>query len=246
MNKKDPSWSFVAEEYSEAFTSPDSYHSAVILPNVMRVLEGREGPLLEIGCGTGFFSHALFAKDRAVIGIDVSPEMIREASRGTGPTFCVASAEALPFENAEFETVLSVLALQNMRDLQKTLTEASRVLRPRGMLVIVLNHPVLRIPKRSSWGFEDGVQYRRLDAYMTEHSAVIEMDPGKRRARHTISYHRPLQTYFKSLTKAGFAVIGLEEWISHKKSEIGPRAKAENTARKEFPLFMMMRASKVK
>ncbi|MFM2357738.1 MAG: hypothetical protein RJA61_475, partial [Candidatus Parcubacteria bacterium] len=46
--------------------------------------------------------------------------------------------------------------------------------------------------------------------------------------------------YVKNLANAGFAVVRLEEWISHKKSEVGPRQKAEDKARIEFPLFMCL------
>ena len=42
------------------------------------------------------------------------------------------------------------------------------------------------------------------------------------------------------MTKAGLAITRLEEWISHKKSEEGPRATAEDVARKEIPLFLML------
>jgi hypothetical protein len=56
----------------------------------------------------------------------------------------------------------------------------------------------------------------------------------------TVSFHRPLQFYFKIFSKLGFAVERLEEWNSNKKSEAGPRAKAEDKARKEIPLFLYM------
>ena len=59
-----------------------------------------------------------------------------------------------------------------------------------------------------------------------------------------MSYHRPLQLYMKELAKHGFVLAGLEEWISHRLSEKGPRAKAEDRARKEFPLFLMLNARK--
>lgn len=36
----------------------------------------------------------------------------------------------------------------------------------------------------------------------------------------------------------------MEEWISHKKSEKGPRQSAEDTARREFSLFLMLEARK--
>ena len=60
----------------------------------------------------------------------------------------------------------------------------------------------------------------------------------------TISFHRPLQVYFKSLAKHGFLVRRLEEWVSHKQSQRGARGATEDRARKEIPLFLMMEALK--
>ena len=75
---------------------------------------------------------------------------------------------------------------------------------------------------------------------MSESKTEIKMHPGEKPTEVTVSFHRPLQVYFKSLKKAGLAVTGLEEWISNKKSESGPRKLIEDKARKEIPLFMML------
>ena len=61
----------------------------------------------------------------------------------------------------------------------------------------------------------------------------------------TVSFHRPLQYYVKALAKAGFVIEKLEEWTSLKESTSGPRAKAENDARKEFPLFLYLGVKKI-
>ena len=72
------------------------------------------------------------------------------------------------------------------------------------------------------------------------------MNPGEKDNKSfTYSFHRPLQLYFKTFAKNGFAVTRLEEWISHKESEPGPRQDAENTARKEIPLFLFLEAVKM-
>ena len=74
------------------------------------------------------------------------------------------------------------------------------------------------------------------------------MNPGEKMIKkktYTVSFHRPLQDYFKSLVDTGFFVSGFEEWISHKKSQIGPRQKAEDIARKEIPMFACIVASKL-
>ena len=47
------------------------------------------------------------------------------------------------------------------------------------------------------------------------------------------------------LAAAGLWTDGLEEWPSHRSSEPGPAARAENRARAEFPLFLALRAVRV-
>ena len=139
-----------------------------------------------------------------------------------------------------------VLAIQNIKELSDVLKEVYRILKPSGRLIMVLNHPTFRIPKRSGWGFDDkeGKQYRRIDGYLSESKNSIVMHPGQKESEETISYHRPLQDFFKAFSKSNFAVTRLEEWISHKKSESGPRQKAEDLARKEIPIFMMIEVRK--
>jgi hypothetical protein len=105
--------------------------------------------------------------------------------------------------------------------------------------------------KRSSWGWDEqeSVQYRRVDGYLSAAKIMVDMHPGQGmvpggggKSVQTISYHRSLQDFFKALNNAQFAVTRLEEWISHRSSEKGPRQKAEDTARKEIPIFMMLEA----
>ena len=62
--------------------------------------------------------------------------------------------------------------------------------------------------------------------------------------KYTVSFHRPLQIYFKDLKNTGFLISGFEEWISNKKSQIGPKQKAEDVARKEIPMFAYIEAVK--
>ena len=70
------------------------------------------------------------------------------------------------------------------------------------------------------------------------------MHPGNKPWEKTISFHRPLQFYFKMLNKRGFCVSKLEEWNSNKISEEGPRKNPEDNARREIPLFLFLQAAK--
>ena len=152
----------------------------------------------------------------------------------------------MPLPDESFDTAVCVLALQNIKNLSGALAQVSHVLKKGGKFVVVLNHPCFRILRHSMWGFDNAtnIQFRRLDRYLSESSHEIQMHPGSAPGVTTMSYHRPLQLYIKELAKHGFVLVGLEEWISNRVSEKGPKAEAEDRARKEFPLFLMLKARK--
>lgn len=254
-------WEPVASWYDELLSGDDTYQSKVILPNLLRLVapyekkNGNSKKIIDIACGQGFFSHAFAHEGADVLGLDISPELVLLAKKNAAGTarFEVAPAEKLtPASSNSFDVATIVLALQNIKGINEALKEAARVLKTGGKLVLVLNHPCFRIPKGSAWGFDESarVQYRRVDKYGRPYTVAIDMTPGTRASAtekpkiQTVSFHRPLQEYFKALAAAGFAMIGLEEWISHKKSEMGPRAAAEDAARKEFPMFLTLVAQK--
>ena len=243
------SWGKVANWYNEHLTSDDTYHKKVLLPNILRLVEPKKDEtIVDIACGQGYFTQALHEKGARLIGVDISEELI-EIARKRSPdiTYHVSSAEdltLLPDKSAD--KVIIMLAIQNIEHTQKLCAEVSRILKDGGTFHIVMNHPAFRIPKQSSWDYDDKkkVQYRRIDQYIADSRTAIDMHPGMKDSTQTLSFHRPLQYYFKVFGKAGFAVDRLEEWISHKESDSGPRAQAENRARKEIPLFLYLRAIK--
>jgi hypothetical protein len=73
---------------------------------------------------------------------------------------------------------------------------------------LVTMHPAFRIPQGSSWDWDPktGSQYRRVDRYLSESAVKIKMHPGEQAPRVTLTFHRPLQVYFKHLARAGFCV----------------------------------------
>lgn len=242
------SWSEVAEWYDSLLEGDqDTYQSKVILPNLLRVLALAKGErVIDIACGQGFFTRACRDAGAAPMGADISEELIAFArERSADIPYHAAPAHELSFaKDASYETALMVLAIQNIEKIDAAFAEAKRVLTPGGRVVMVLNHPAFRVPKHSSWGYEEQshIQYRRVDRYLSGEKISIDMHPGQKHGAKTVSYHRSLQDIVKSLSKSGFAITRLEEWISHRASGRGPRKKAEDTARKEIPLFMLIEA----
>lgn len=252
-HKKTTSWGGVAKWYGEHLKGEDTYHAQVIEPQLMRLLNIEKGAhVLDIGCGEGYFTRAIAKAGASVVGSDIAAPLIEQAKKKSPDIeYHVASADDLSFaQNGSFDLVTCVLALQNIKDIESVFSECARVLKKGGRLVFVVNHPAFRIPKRSSWGFDEEryLQYRRLDGYLSNTSSKIDMTPGTKGEKYkeyTWSFHRPLESYVQALSQSGFVIQGLEEWVSHRESEPGPRAKAENRARSEFPLFLAVDAVKL-
>lgn len=247
---KTTSWGGVADWYDTYLeNTKGSFQEAVIAPNLIRVVAPRKNlRLLDIGCGQGYFARKFAASGATVVGADIAPELIANAQKhAPSLTFHIAPAHKLGFaKDASFDVATIVLALQNMANMAEVFSEANRVLTRGGRLILVLNHPVFRNPKHTHWGFDQktNTQYRRIDTYLSPTKERIAMHPGKNSGEETLSYHHSLQDIFKTLSKTGFAVTKLEEWISHRKSMPGPRQKAEDTARKEIPMFMLLELRK--
>jgi ubiquinone/menaquinone biosynthesis C-methylase UbiE len=247
MNKT--SWGKVADWYDDLLTNSDNtYQKEVILPNLLRLMSLKKGEkVLDVACGQGFFVREYAKTGATIFGADISSELISIAKEKSQKDIelSVAPADKLPFENSIFDKLSIVLALQNIENTNGAFSEVSRVLKAKGHAYIVLNHPCFRIPKKSDWGFDEkkDLQYRRVDAYASDIMTKIEMNPGEKdpeKKEYTVTFHKSLQTYFKILQKNGLVVCNVEEWSSNRKSQLGPRQKAEDKARKEIPMFLLL------
>ena len=255
------SWGAVAGWYDGLLSNDvNSYQSSLILPNLIRLINPKKGlTILDVACGQGYFSNAFAQNGAKVIGCDISAELIELAKKtNLGKNmktalleFHISPADKLSFvADNSIDTAVIVLAIQNIENLAGTLMECSRVLKSSGKLFIVLNHPAFRIPQSSSWQWDEKEmkQYRKIDSYMSDKTLKIDMTPGEAeifKKKFTVSFHRPLQSYFKALNKAGLSVSKLEEWISNKSSQKGPRADEEDRIRKEIPIFMCLECRKI-
>ncbi len=251
---KDTSWEAVASWYDTLLsTDTDSYQAQVIAPNLMRMLSLKKGEVVfDIACGQGYFSELCHASGATVVASDLSKQLIERARTHTDTSimYHVSPAHKAPFIKTEsLDAVIIVLAIQNIENVAEVFAECKRMLKPHGRMILVLNHPAFRVPQSSDWYFKDDTQYRIVGKYLSESKISIDMTPGEKNPKKkikTISFHRSLQYYMKLLAKNNFAITRLEEWISHKKSGVGPRQKAEDIARKEIPLFLALEVKQIK
>ncbi len=248
-------WNNVAQWYDQYLVGEDTYQAQVIAPNLVRLLAPRAGQrILDVACGQGYFARMCADKGAQIVGVDQSTTLIEKAKAqaGANELYITGNAETLDAYKIEpCDTVFSVLALENIKNIAGVMSGIQQVMKPDGKVVFVLLHPAFRIPQHSDWGYDTKrtVQYRRIDKYLSEVNIQIELAPfkGSKDVKKvtTTTFHRSLQWYMKAFRNAGFAITNIEEWISHKTSQPGPRQHAEDTARKEIPMFMAIELKKI-
>ncbi len=201
--------------------------------------------VLDLGCGQGVFARALAAHGCNVTGVDAAPSLIKKAMEypASAPIHFHTRDAAQIKDLGLFDAISAILSLQNMPHLDEVCAACADVLHEGGRMLWVMNHPCFRIPRQTSWGFDEehNIQFRRLDAYSSRLSVPIVMHPGQADSETTLSFHHSLTALMSFAFRAGFVLDCLEEWHSDKQSEPGPRARAENRARNEFPLFLALR-----
>ena len=100
-----------------------------------------KGYTLEVAIGTGL-NLPSYPPDVRLTGMDLTPEMlsrarIRAEHIGMPVTLCEGDAQALPFPDATFDTVLCTYSLCSVPDEGGTVLEMKRVLKPGGRLILV-------------------------------------------------------------------------------------------------------------
>lgn len=107
-----------------------------------------EGPVLEVGVGTGK-NLPYHPRDREIVAVDLSGRMMERAvRRGRDRTrlhFAQMDAQRLGFPDDSFDTVVATFVFCSVPDPEAGLREIRRVLRPGGRLVL-LEHVLSGIP----------------------------------------------------------------------------------------------------
>ena len=97
--------------------------------------------VLDCATGTGWTARNVARMGARVTAVDIAPGLVaaaRTLSRGIEPAidFRVADAEALPFADAAFDSVISTFGVMFAGDPQQAAAELARVCRPGGRLVL--------------------------------------------------------------------------------------------------------------
>lgn len=219
-----------AKNYHSSWNSVIPWYNKEMEVSILRLLslEPRSS-LLDVGCGNGALARAI-PKNIKYLGIDASQALINSAkSQDSNPKHQYVVADAQKYVSLEEYThAAMILSLQNMKNPEQVIKniKAKKVL-------LVLNHPMFRIPRQSSW-LVDG---RKVNRYITPLEIPITSHPGEPNSEITWTFHHSLSDYSKYAKEAGFVIELIEEWVTDRNVE---------KVQKEFPLFMAILLSKSK
>ena len=151
------------------------------------------GRVLEVGCGTGR-NLPRYGSGVTLVGLDPSADVLPSArKRAPGARLLVGSAEALPFDDGSFDTVVSSLVFCSVPDPDRGLREVHRVLAPGGSLAM-LEH--VRSTSRLGARIQDAIQpawtcvlggcHPNRDTEAAVRRAGFTIDPETRRAKGSL------------------------------------------------------------
>jgi 2-polyprenyl-3-methyl-5-hydroxy-6-metoxy-1,4-benzoquinol methylase len=112
--------------------------------------------LLDVGCGSGAFMAAMLELGWTVTGVETDPRAV-EMAAARGLDARPGGLEEAAFADASFDAITMAHVVEHVHDPVKLLTEAKRILKPRGTLVILT-------PNSAGWGHRHfGRDWRGLE-----------------------------------------------------------------------------------
>ena len=163
------------------------------------------GASLEIGCGTGTHAARIRSLGWSPLGVDLSAGMLRHAR--TRLPIAGRWRVCLPFADASFSSVISVMVHTDVVDYRAVLRETWRVVAPGGCFVHIGVHPCF------CGGFADRTDPEAIiirPGYLDGHWTKVSWTDRGLRDKVGAS-HLPLPALLGSFVDAGFVLAGFRE-----------------------------------
>jgi SAM-dependent methyltransferase len=125
----------------------------------VKMLSNHLGPgmsVLELGCGTGYFTRELARSGADIVAVDVSPELLEMARADCSAKnvrYEIQNACALSYPDAAFDSVVGSSVLHHL-EIKEAVREIHRVLKPRGTIYFTepnMLNPQIAIQKNVPW-----------------------------------------------------------------------------------------------
>jgi ubiquinone/menaquinone biosynthesis C-methylase UbiE len=158
--------------------------------------------LLDVGCGTGFFSSAAAERGARVVSLDLGKNLLVETRRKGIDLVVAADGARMPIPDSSFDVVISSECIEHTASPQDTVRELIRVLRRGGWLVITCPNAAWRwscslasaLRLRPYHGLENWPTWSQLRTWTAEAGILIDQQIGLHLFPFTIRATQPLLT----------------------------------------------------
>jgi ubiquinone/menaquinone biosynthesis C-methylase UbiE len=213
-----------AKQYSEVNSPADSsnsYNRVVFYEYAACIKPGMH--VLDVGCGDGLDMLHYQELGVTVFGVDASTEMVKLAKlRLPKADIRCGLFQQTTFGDQAFDAVVSKYALQTTPDLQPAFQEIHRILKPNGLLLCLVVHPIRQL-------FEKKDERADYFAQQVVVSHIIDDTIQVREPSHT------LREYLNPFFLRHFELLAFDErW----------EPAAEQVGRSKYPGFMIIKARK--
>ncbi len=138
-------WSDLDSWWQRELTGDPSY-AAEVQPLLRELLAAGPGEIiLDLGTGTGWVLDELRARGATSVGLELNPQLAREANR-SGPVVIAELPGLACTRTASVDGVTAVLVLEHLVDLDTLFAECARVTHSGGSFTLVINHPQITAP----------------------------------------------------------------------------------------------------
>lgn len=200
--------------------------------------------VLDLGCGFGW--HCLYAREqqaRAVVGVDLSENMLARARKSTDDPaieYHQLAIEDINFTAEEFDVVISSLAFHYVENFALVCQKVGHSLQPGGSFVFSVEHPVFTAMATQDWYYDENGKrlHWPVDGYQQQ---------GQRIARFldhdVVKYHRTIESYLNDLIDSGFRITRISE-PQPSQEVLDKHPEMQDETRR--PIFLMIAAVKDK
>lgn len=169
--------------------------------------------LLDIGCGPGIHLKEYLKRKAEAHGVDISKEMLNLAKKiAPKSKLKLINSYKLPFKKNSFDIVTASFLLDHVKDLDKSFKEIKRVLKPKGLFIFSIPHPIRDMfRKKHKKNFTPTHRYFDRTRYYRNIAKT-----GKK----FVVFPRPMQDYIRALLKYKFILKDFIEKGFNKKLKI--------------------------
>ncbi|OGE71321.1 hypothetical protein A3H40_03765 [Candidatus Daviesbacteria bacterium RIFCSPLOWO2_02_FULL_38_15] len=165
------------QAWAETYDSVPNLLIQVEEPVVRSVLKKfKPGDALDAACGSGRYSEFLNFLGHKVTGVDLSPDMLSQArkNRSKQINFLQGDLTEIPLNDETVDLEICALALTHFPNIDKALSELSRVVRSKGHIVISDIHPWLVALGGQAEFFDQLGKHNYVPNYIHWHSSYFE------------------------------------------------------------------------